>query len=424
MTEGLGAAQTIASRQYELVRLAGRTDASDFAQFLRRAKQDGVAEVVVDARNASHVYPNGATPVAALIQHFRQGGMSVPVLDEPGSYFSHARVRNPLHATPENLNLPGTRLNVVWAYEREHAMALADCIVEELSRRIVFAPGTLPAVNWCLFEVLDNVFEHSNSTTGYFMAQIHHQSQQLTVCIADTGVGIHRSFYLGGVYRPQTAFDALTLSVREGVSSTGDRRGNGLFGLKGMVEMNGGQLFIASGRAFLRIRPSGMDGQNLGSGLRLDEDHDCAVVDFQVNVGSPVDIGSVLGGGRHIDTRLEAIESEDGGHVLLIREHSYGTGSRQAARELRNHIENYLHSGAALLTLDFENVLMVSSSFADETIGKLAADLGPVTFGQRFRLINMSADVRSLLDRAIAIRLSATYQPDDSIPRGRPARRS
>ncbi|MFG2368803.1 STAS-like domain-containing protein [Streptomyces mirabilis] len=63
---------------------------------------------------------------------------------------------------------------------------------------------------------------------------------------------------------------------------------------------------------------------------------------------------------------------------------------------------SYINDGAPYLILDFEGVPMVSSSFADETIGKLAERFGPVGFAQRFRLINMNPSVQMLLDRAIA----------------------
>ena len=74
---------------------------------------------------------------------------------------------------------------------------------------------------------------------------------------------------------------------------------------------------------------------------------------------------------------------------------------------------NYLNSGAAYLVLDFSGVSMVSSSFADETIGKLAERFGMIGFGERFRLVNMSQQVRMLLDRAISLRISSSYYRDD-----------
>ncbi|MFB7275364.1 STAS-like domain-containing protein [Streptomyces sp. NPDC056244] len=75
---------------------------------------------------------------------------------------------------------------------------------------------------------------------------------------------------------------------------------------------------------------------------------------------------------------------------------------------------SYIDDGARYLILDFSGVPMVSSSFADETIGKLAERFGPVGFAQRFRLINMNPNVQMLLDRAL--RISAQYYRDGRIP--------
>jgi hypothetical protein len=58
------------------------------------------------------------------------------------------------------------------------------------------------------------------------------------------------------------------------------------------------------------------------------------------------------------------------------------------------------------IVLDFENVPLVSSSFADEVIGKLFIELGPLAFMQRFQLQHVDQTVRHLVDRAIAQRLA------------------
>jgi len=115
--------------------------------------------------------------------------------------------------------------------------------------------------------------------------------------------------------------------------------------------------------------------------------------------------------------RLESIESDDGRYVIPLIDHAQGTGTRAAAEHLRNYLINYLNEGAPSLTLNFAGVSMVSSSFADETIGKLAEQFGIVGFSQRFRLVNMSPEVQMLLDRAIALRIAPVYHSDDKLPR-------
>jgi hypothetical protein len=55
--------------------------------------------------------------------------------------------------------------------------------------------------------------------------------------------------------------------------------------------------------------------------------------------------------------------------------------------------------------LDFSDIALVSSSFADEVVGKIFVDVGPLEFMQRFELRNMSLMVRQIVDRAIQQRL-------------------
>ncbi len=75
-----------------------------------------------------------------------------------------------------------------------------------------------------------------------------------------------------------------------------------------------------------------------------------------------------------------------------------------------------LNQGATAVQLDFAGVAVVSASFADEVIGKLAEELGPLGFMQRFQLRNMTPLISGLLDRAIKRRLST--EPPPPIERG------
>jgi hypothetical protein len=54
--------------------------------------------------------------------------------------------------------------------------------------------------------------------------------------------------------------------------------------------------------------------------------------------------------------------------------------------------------------IDFADVPLVSSSFADEVLGKLFVELGPLTFMQRFEMRNVQTTVKQLVDKAIAQR--------------------
>jgi hypothetical protein len=53
------------------------------------------------------------------------------------------------------------------------------------------------------------------------------------------------------------------------------------------------------------------------------------------------------------------------------------------------------------LILDWDGVPLVSSSFADECVGKLFVELGPLAFSRRVRNVGMEPVVRAVIDRAV-----------------------
>ena len=53
------------------------------------------------------------------------------------------------------------------------------------------------------------------------------------------------------------------------------------------------------------------------------------------------------------------------------------------------------------LLLDWGGIPLISSSFADELVGKLFASLGPLAFSARVQNIRMETIVRGLVDKAI-----------------------
>ncbi|WP_432815008.1 STAS-like domain-containing protein [Sphingorhabdus sp.] len=54
--------------------------------------------------------------------------------------------------------------------------------------------------------------------------------------------------------------------------------------------------------------------------------------------------------------------------------------------------------------IDFSDVSVISSSFADEVFGKLFLDLGPMKFMRMIQISNAASVVEALIDRAIALR--------------------
>ena len=90
---------------------------------------------------------------------------------------------------------------------------------------------------------------------------------------------------------------------------------------------------------------------------------------------------------------------------MIVQLNEFGTslGSRVLGKEVSNLI-NFETEGE--ITLDFQDVKMVTSSFADEVIGKNCAKLGLHNFFQKVQVINTSEQIKLLLKKAIIDRLT------------------
>lgn len=300
-------------------------------------------------------------------------------------------------------------LNAVWRYrDPAEASKLCTGFIDALSDSAVCGTGVLNSLEWCIFEVLDNVFQHSGANEGFAMMQIHRRSRNCTVTVSDTGIGIHRSFLEAGVYRADDAYEAIKNAVQERVTSKTKNMGNGLYGLIRVVGIGDGQLCIQSGRGHLTYRDRVLNGGASYSVPVIDDDHHGTTVDWQLNLSQEVTMQEALPASRYADVnlRLERLEDEEGNHYVKVSELEEGVGARSGAEKVRIRLENFVKQGAFPLTLDFRGINIVSSSFADEVLGKLALRMGLMDFMTAFRLVNMTPTVKTIVDRAIQQRLA------------------
>ncbi|MDO7867246.1 STAS-like domain-containing protein [Nocardioides jiangxiensis] len=339
----------------------------------------------------------------AAIEHYRSAGVRIELQNVP-EIAERMRLRNPIEATPENLREIAEPTSKVWAYfDHVQANALTTAYIDCVRRKVECEAGVLEALEWCLYEVLDNVVQHSDGAVGFSMLQLHPANKRLAVCVADAGRGIRASLASSVTYRPKTAYDALTLAIQEGVTrNTETNQGNGLFGLTQIIDQNDGSLILRSGKGELRLTGASVTGNN--DQWAINATGGGTIVDFQLSIDRPVSLSKALNYDPP-NMFLESLESDSGEHVLNIRDQAGGAGSREAARELKTLIMNILSDGAPHIVLDFEGQAVVSSSFADEVIGKMFVDMGMSTFASKVKLVNMNPTVASLVDRAVARRM-------------------
>jgi len=320
---------------------------------------------------------------------------------------------NALPADKTTIETSTDTLSRVWRFsDAKGVSALTNLYVKALAERIECSKGVLEAFEWCINEVMDNVLQHSGSNEGFIMVQIHPEKHRAAICLADTGIGIYGTL-TGSIYKPKNAVDAITKALKEGVTrDSKDHQGNGLWGLLEMVSENGGRLTVTSGSGSVFYRE---DGQVLtfDNVPYLDRKYQSTIVDFQINTDKIVDVSKALGGHHPVNMRLEASETDTGEHYISVKEQSHGTGTRKAAVHLRNLILNMINEGASKVVIDFQGIGVISSSFADELIGKLVVRFGFFNFQQVISLKNMSETVQAILHRSVAQRMMEGLQQKD-----------
>lgn len=114
---------------------------------------------------------------------------------------------------------------------------------------------------------------------------------------------------------------------------------------------------------------------------------------------------------QYADLWLENLESDTDENIVTIKiaDLSNGTGTRKSAEKLRNIVMNIVNNDKKHIILDFNGINTISSSFADEFIGKTIKDKGFVFFSQVFRLKNLTPMVATIINRSVGQRMAQMY---------------
>ena len=107
-----------------------------------------------------------------------------------------------------------------------------------------------------------------------------------------------------------------------------------------------------------------------------------------------------------VNLRMEAMENDRGEHEIIVQNVAHGTGTRRSAIAVKTLVLNTFEEGASRIILDFSGVGMISSSFADELVGKLVIHFGFAGFCQKVLLRQMNPTIQALIDHSVMQRLS------------------
>ena len=336
--------------------------------------------------------------------HLREKGIRLSVVgnDDARRYLSRMDVFRTLDlAFTENFerhNEAG-RFVPMKQIEGESCKPAVDAVCDLVLHQFDNAREFLPALEWAVMEITDNILIHAQSQTpGVLCAQYFPERQRLDVGLCDMGRGLMSS--LSESHSIRSHGDAIRKALQRGV--TRDKvncMGNGLAGTLEIAKVNGGSFQIWTGDVTFRLQ----DGQDKGfiphatvpgTGLLL-----------SLRTDRPVNLRETFiedASWTYIDAEAQRIACTGG---LRILDECVHTGSRPSATGLRRKILTIFPDLEGPLVLDFDGVSTASSSFLDELLGRLAEELGADAFRSSIHLVNASRHIRGLTEVVLKQRL-------------------
>ncbi len=402
------------------IQISGRFGMFDFHRALATihnlAVKRGYPDIVLDFEQCTFTFAGPMLAVIADVATRRYDGLEATLFLP-----SRSVLRNRfINANWAYLADPGSHpeskfrgLSFVPAISFKSAADQQSSVHRMIDAVLSFVPGLeredLAAIEWALGEITDNVLTHAEAKAGGFVQlTTNRKSRQVEFVVADGGVSIPKTLRAGHAEITSDP-DALDRAIREGVTrDPAIGQGNGLFGTFQVVRVGDGYLHVHSRHGRLDWRKSELHVGNEQipvNGTLVVAAMDCSnpkllaqALEFDGQRHRPVDY-------------MERFESADGSHLLVrIKDQASSFSSRVAGRPLRTKLQNLMtmHPGSRIV-VDFEHVPIVSSSFADEVLGKLFLEMGPVRFSQQIELRNMAGIIRSLVDRAISQRMLGAH---------------
>jgi len=329
-------------------------------------------EINFTIEEGTYISPASTVFLASWGNHFSNQGVRISFTGETSilNYLSRINLFSSVgYDYTESFNrrasggrfIPLTRIDCSAAVETAYE-SVCELIVCQFENAREF----LPAVDWAVYELLDNVTAHSESNgCSYLFGQYIKKEKKICISVYDYGIGLQSS--LSPYYTKVTnAQIAIELAMARGITSKqNDHLGNGLAGTREICKKNLGRFCLSTGNKMFVETAEDIFYQTIpaipGTHLILD-----------LRTDKPVDLRSTFIEENEIDYIYRSIAKlgNTGNRIILIDE-CPDFGSRLTAKRLRQKIEALLPDMNTALILDFESVLSMSSSFADELLGKL-----------------------------------------------------
>lgn len=384
------------------------------AVFNRVINRQGFGEVVLDFSRCTAAFAHTMVGVASLCQHYREAGVTFslrePKIPQLRNLFFNANWNHfidPDHY-PRDQYLSERHVPAMMFQDADAGLAAHKAIMRAILASLPELPRNhLKALEWCIWEITDNVVNHAASRVGGIVQvqTMPGRSRRVEITVVDAGVGIP-STLRKGPHRIRDDAHALELAIQEGVTSRPQiNQGNGLFGTFQLAFHSRQRFLIESGRGRLTFAAGSVSTRPQSFPVTGTLIH-CAI---DTGIPNLLETALKFRGKVHepaIDYVSQNIETDSGDHLFRIKDNVISVGSRDAGAAIRTQLNNIIRIIAPhKLIIDFEDISIVSSSFADEVFGKLFVQLGPLEFMQRISFKNVDATVQTLMDTAIRKRV-------------------
>lgn len=395
----------------------------DFVPTLFEALSRGFQEIVLDLRQVEKAYADAVLPLICLLDARRTRGntfrLLLPEAPHLRQLFLNANWAHYLDSAHPPLNMEHPQHLALRRYEthaqqQEAVSAVLDVVLRNMDlRRDVIA-----ALEWSINEITDNVLNHARSPAGGLVhVNTFGDEHKITFVVADGGRGIPAAMRQAFPDLREDA-NALSEAVKAGVTSIPDSgQGNGLAGSLRIATYAEGSFKIVSGKATLSVFRDPRTSAYRTKKARLPRGVEFlgTTVVMELSTSAVFDISEALSLDAALADVVDLRYATDGGDLVVkVCEESLGVGTRHAGVELRQKCKNLLNAEPTKrLILDWCKVPLISSSFADEAVGKLFVELGPTTFAGRVTHVGAEPLVTSLLDRAVMQRVAQTVAGDD-----------
>lgn len=220
-------------------------------------------ELTMDFTNTNYVYPGGITPLFVYLMHLQglvkgkiicSQNSSVNYYLEKMDFFKCLGIKSKYKQ--QNKHIKGSFLEAF-----QFSKFTDDKLVIEKTEQVMCIyknnctnPYYRKAINWCIPELVDNAYTHSDSHICLLSAQSY--STFTEFCVADYGIGFKQSM---GINNVRNAIKIATGKENKGINSEG--KGMGLYGSFELIKQdscsNNSSISIFSDNVFVELSSGG-----------------------------------------------------------------------------------------------------------------------------------------------------------------------